>query len=250
MKLSTAQVQRFWREWPKSCKAMGWTKANGMSAAEIDQRRKEFLARCGFDSLTKVDRVDGFTKVLKELQVLQGVSVDAGIEAEDLTINKARTFRHFILTDLVPCLELYIADVRGYMTSIMGDKNRWWKIDRPAREITLLDLDAKPVYRRDKKTGELKTWPSQLEQLKWTLAARLNTLRKDAGDTIHDMRLRAGLECVCAVCSGRRTAAANGGDDLVAGIATADPELGAELTEFQSPTTPARAGLKILPKWV
>ena len=231
MKLSTDQVNLFWREWPKSCKAMGWTRANGMSAKEIDAKRKEFLLRCGFDSLTKVDRVDGFTKVKMELLVLQGVSVKAGIESEDLTINKARTIRHFIVTDLVPCLELYVADVRGYMTSIMEDKNRWWKIDRPTRDITLMDLDAKPVYRHDKKTGELKTWPSQLEQMNWTMAARLNTLRKDAGDTIHDMRLRAGLKCVCAVCCGRRTAATNGGDELVAGIATADPELGAELTE-------------------
>jgi hypothetical protein len=66
MKLSTEQVSLFWREWPKACKAMGWTKANGMSAAEIDLKRKEFLLRCGFDSLTKVDRVDGFTKVKNE----------------------------------------------------------------------------------------------------------------------------------------------------------------------------------------
>lgn len=230
MNLSTQQVQRFWREWPKSCKAMNWTKAAGMSAAEIDAKRKEFLLRCGFDSLTKVDRVDGFTKVLKELQVLQGVDVDAGIESEDLTINKARTLRHFILTDLVPCLELYLADVRGYLTSIMEDKNRWWKIDRPARDITLMDLDAKPVYRTDKKTGELKTWPSQLEQMKWTLAARLNTLRNEAGETIHVMRLRAGLECSCAVCRGVRAAVTVGDDELVAGLAT-DPELGAEMTE-------------------
>lgn len=231
MKLSTAQVQRFWREWPKSCKAMGWTKANGMSADEIDAKRKEFLARCGFKSLTEVDRVDGFTKVLKELQVLQGTDLKAGIESEDLTINQARTIRHFILTDQVPCLELYIADVRAYMTSIMEDKNRWWKIDRPVRDITLMDLDAKPVYRQDKKTGELKTWPSQLEQMKWTLAARINTLRKDAGDSVHDMRLRAGLTCTCAICQGRRTATTVGDDELVAGIGAADPELGAEITE-------------------
>jgi len=201
MNLSPAQVQRFWREWPKSCKAMNWTKAAGLSATEIDAKRKEFLLRCGFDSLTKVDRVDGFTKVLKELLVLQGVDVDAGIESEDLTINKARTIRHFILTDLVPCLELYLPDVRGYMTSIMEDKNRWWKIDRPVRDITLMHLDAKPVHRWDVKTKSMKDFPSQLEQMKWTLAARLNTLRGEAGHTVHQMRTSAGLSCTCAACS-------------------------------------------------
>ena len=231
MNLSDDQVRWFWREWPKSCEAQGWTRAKGMSAKEIDAKRKEFLLRCGFDSLTKVDRVDGFTKVIRELQVLQGVSVQAGLEASDLTINQARTIRHFILTDLIPCLELYVPDVRGYLTSIMEDKQRWWKIDRPTRDITLMDLDAKPIYRRDKKAGELKTWPSQLEQMKFTLAARLNTLRGAAGDSVHTMRLRAGLNCACAVCLGRRVAATAGDDELTAGIAAADPELGNQMPE-------------------
>lgn len=202
MKLSPPQVQRFWREWAKSCKTMNWTRAAGLSADEIDAKRKELLQRCSFDSLTKVDRVDGFTKVLNELLVLQGVSLQAGMEAEDPTINRARTLRHHILTELVPCLELYVADVRGYLASIMEDKNRWWKIDRPAREMTLMDLDAKPVYRTDKNTGELKEWPSQLEQMRYTLTSRLNTLRGAAGDTIHEMKTKAGLPCACAACRG------------------------------------------------
>lgn len=217
MNLTPSQVQRFWREWPKSCKAMNWTKAAGMSAVQIDAKRKEFLLKCGFDSLTKVDRVDGFTKVLKELQVLQGVDLKAAIESEDLTINKARTIRHFIATDLIPCLELYVKDSTGYVASIMEDKNRWWKIDRPARDITIMDLDAKPVIRWDVKTKAMKEFPSQLEQLKWTLAARINTLRNAAGDTIHTMRTLASLECVCAVCRGTRTA-----------VSTVDPELESE----------------------
>ena len=208
---------------------MNWTKAAGMSAAEIDAKRKEFLLKCGFDSLTKVDRVDGFTKVLKELQVLQGVDVNAGIEADDLTINKARTIRHFILTNLVPCLELYVADVRGYLTSIMEDKNRWWKIDRPARDITLMDLDAKPVHRWDVKTKSMKDFPSQLEQMKWTLTARLNSLRKDSGDTVHEMRLRAKLECACAACRGR-VPGTYGVDPELEPLASTDPELGSEIT--------------------
>ena len=205
---------------------MGWTKANGMSAAEIDAKRKEFLLRCGFDSLTKVDRVDGFTKVLKELLVLQGTDLNAAIESEDLTINKARTIRNFIVSDLVPCLELYIADVRSYLTSIMEDKNRWWKIDRPACDITLMDLDAKPVHRFDVKTKSMKDFPSQLEQLKWTLAARLNTLRNESGDTIHTMRTRAGLGCSCAACTSLRVVSAIADPELES-LTASDPELGA-----------------------
>ena len=208
MKLSTAQVQRFWREWPKSCKAMGWTKANGMSAGEIDAKRKEFLQRCGFDSLTKVDRVDGFTKVLNELLVLQGTDLKAAREADDSSINQARVQRNYILTELVPCLELYIADVSGFMAEIMEDKNRWWKIDRPARGMTLLDLDAKPIYRTDRATGELKEFPGQLKQMIYTLSARLNDKRNAAGDTIHEMKMKAGVPCNCSICFSHRNQAA------------------------------------------
>jgi hypothetical protein len=199
--LTPSQLRRFWQEWPKACRANNWTREAGLTTAEIDSKRKEFLARCGFKSLTEVDRVDGFTKVLNELIVLQGTDLDAGIEAGDLTINKARTIRHQILTELIPCLELYLDDVRAYVTTIMQDKNRWWKIDRPARDITMNDLDARPIFRR--KDGELNEFPSQLDQLRYTLSARLNALRKAAGDSIHDMKLKAGVPCVCVICSGR-----------------------------------------------
>ena len=230
MNLTTAQVQRFWREWPKSCKAMGWTKANGMSAAEIDAKRKEFLARCGFDSLTKVDRVDGFTKVLKELLVLQGTDLKAAREADDPTINQARVARNFILTELVPCLELYVADVAGFMAEIMEDKNRWWKIDRPARSMTLMDLDAKPVYRTDRATGELKEFPSQLTQMIYTLSARLNDKRKEAGDTIHAMKIKANVPCTCSLCRGTRVAV-SAGDPELEPLTSADPELSSAVAE-------------------
>jgi hypothetical protein len=185
MKLSTSQVQRFWREWAASCKVMNWTRTAGLTAAEIDAHRKELLARCGFDSLTKVTRVDGFTKVLNELLVLQGTSLQAGREAEDQTINRARTLRYSIASELIPCLELYVPDVPGYLTSVMEDKQRWWKIDRPVRDITILDLDA-----------------TQLEQLRYTLNARMHTLRNKAGDTICDMKRAAHIPCDCARCLG------------------------------------------------
>lgn len=200
MKLSTPQVQRFWREWPKSCAAMQWTRVAGMTAAEIDAKRKEFLKGCGFDSLKDVDRVAGFTKVLNELLVLQGVSLKAAHETVDPSLNRSRVLRNHILTELVPCLELYVEDVRAYITKIMQDKNRWWKIDRPECEMTLMDLSAEKIPGTDRATGEVKEYPSQLEQLLYTLSARLNELRNQAGDTIHDMKVRAGVECNCKPC--------------------------------------------------
>jgi hypothetical protein len=62
------------------------------------------------------------------------------MEADDPTINQARVQRNYILTELIPCLELYVADVAGFIAEIMEDKNRWWKLDRPTRGMSLLDL--------------------------------------------------------------------------------------------------------------
>lgn len=201
MKLSDDQVRWFWREWPKSCEVMGWTRAKGMAAKEIDAQRKEFLLRCGFKSLTEVDRTDGFTKVKNELLVLQGVSLKAAQETIDPALNQARILRNQILTEIIPCLELYRKDQLTFdLTKIMEDKNRWWKIDRPACHMTLMDLDARPIFRTIRETGGQKYMGSQLSQMQWTLSRWLNDLRNQAGDTIHDMRTKAGVPCACAKC--------------------------------------------------
>src|SRR5579862_7122912 len=87
MLLSEDQVKKFWRLWPQACRANGWTKENGLSAAQIDAKRKEVLLDCGFTSLTLVDRKDGFTKVKNRLLILIGVDVEAGKEDKDTTEN-------------------------------------------------------------------------------------------------------------------------------------------------------------------
>jgi hypothetical protein len=208
MRLSSAQVDRFWREWSMSCRAMNWTRAAGLSAAQIDAHRKELLAGCGFPSLTVVDRTDGFTKVLHEVIALRGVSLLAAQETVDPYLNKARVLRNQIAAELIPCLELYVENVPAYITTIMEVKNRWWRIDRPARDITIMDLTAAPIRKWDDKIKALKEFPSQLEQLQFTLAARLNSLRNKTTDTIHDMRTRAGVPCSCAKCVSRANQAA------------------------------------------
>jgi hypothetical protein len=231
MNLSEKQVKEFWRLWPQGCKAMGWTAANGMSAKEIDAKRKEFLLRCGFDSLTKVDRLDGFTKVKNELLVLQGVSIQAAQETIDPTLNQARVLRNQILTEIIPCLELYRGEkLTADLAGILEDKNRWWKLDRPVRGMTLMDLDARPIFRADKATGKQKYCGSQLSQVQWTLSRWMNDLRNEAGDTIHQMKLKAGVPCTCAVCTGQ-TVPMSSGDPELEPLAGADPELGTPVTE-------------------
>jgi len=203
--LSPVQVKSFWRLWAQACKAQGWTTAAGMHSGEIDAKRKDFLRSCGFESLTRVDRVDGFTKVKSELLVLVGVSIQAGMESEDSLINKARTLRHFILNELAPFLAVYLEDEEPalrreaserYVISIVTDIARWNKLDRPDREITLEDLDARPIVRR-KRDGSTYEAPSHLNQVIMTLSARIQAKRTEAGDTVHDMKMKAGVRCTC-----------------------------------------------------
>lgn len=199
MNITKAQRIKILELWAKVCKAHEWKVSDrGLRLATIGK----ILGR-EIQSLDDVGRTAECTKVFAELQVMLGVSLRAGLEANDPTLNKARNYRHVIMNELTPCLGVYVADVTGYITAIMEDKNRWWKIDRPAVEITLEDLDAKPIFRRVK-GGELKEFPSTLEQLMMTLAARINTLRNKAGDDIHTMKTKAGVFCGCAQCDQAR----------------------------------------------
>lgn len=183
------------RLWGRVCKDRDWPQAD---RAFRLQTFSQIIGR-PIASADQIERIDECTKLMKELTTLLGVSVRAALEADNLYINQARVLRHQILTELIPCLELYIEDVRSYLTAIIEDKNRWWKIDRPARDITLMDLDARPIEKLDA-AGRPRSWPSQLKQLQYTLSARLNDKRNAAGHSIHDMRQKAGVPCHCAKC--------------------------------------------------
>jgi len=182
------------------CKERGW------KSSDRAFRMAKFSEIIGREiaSSDEIGRIDECTKLMKELKAMLGVDLQAAREADDLTINRARVLRNQIAGELVPCLELYEADVPAYMTEIMADKNRWWKIDRPVCEITIMDLDAKPVHRWNPKKKEMQDFPSQLEQLQYTLQARLNTKRNEAGETIHEMKKRACIPCHCSRCNPRR----------------------------------------------
>lgn len=190
MNLSPGQISTFWRLWPQACRMQGWPKA------EHESQRKEFLLRCGFRSLTEVDKLDGFTKVLRELEILIRPSINSAREADDLTINRARTIRWVIRNEILPCLALYKADPQSFLDEIIND--RFNKLRR-FEKLTLDDLDARPIPFTDRR-GKLVETDSQLDQVRMTVNARLNTLRNEAGDTIHEMKIRAQVKCTCSRC--------------------------------------------------
>jgi hypothetical protein len=183
MNLSHDQVKRFWYLWKQVCLANAWTKDAGLSAADIDARRKAILRECGFASLTTVDRTAGFTKVKNKLLILIGTDLQAAQEDQDATANTSRNHRWVIEKEILPCLALYLEDVTGYVAGILADTLRHYKTDRPTRPPGLGDLT-----------------PAQMHRTLMTLSARLNAKRKSAGDTIHEMRTKAGVRCDCAGC--------------------------------------------------
>lgn len=68
MLLSPKQLRRFWSKkdgWPAIAAAHRWT------PLDAEMQRKALLARAGFSSLTLVDPVAGFTRVLREMDALR-----------------------------------------------------------------------------------------------------------------------------------------------------------------------------------
>lgn len=208
--INAAQRTSIMKLWGRVCKDRGWKQS------DRDFRLVKFSEIIGrpIASTDEVERIDECTKLMKELQAMLGVSIKAAQEADNLYINKARVLRNVILTELIPCLELYVADVKGYIQQIMQDKNRWWKIDRPTREMSLMDLTAEPIRRFDPKTRTMKEFPSQLDQMVYTLSSCLNGsgriyrgkksrlgFRVQAGHTLHEMKTKAGVPCDCAECT-------------------------------------------------
>lgn len=195
MKLSKAQVAMFWRMWSKACQVQGWTRENGFAAAQTDAKRKDVLGRCGFSSLHDVDRSAGYGRVKAELESL-AEKLAGAIESVKPELDEARRL-HWRLNQDVLCLQLYLGEGSvAYVEAIARDK-----FDLPRLKPVDLDLlGTAPIPRVEPRTGALIEGPSQLLQLVMTVRARLGELRKIAGDTEHEMRLRAGAKCFCAAC--------------------------------------------------
>lgn len=183
--------------WPAACRAQGWDKNDRDLRLRVlsEAVKRPIKSASDLDTREDIDAVKAYLGALTD-------NLDAAREVDDPTIGKARRLRSLILNQIVPCLSLYEPNPMGYVQTVITGLARWNTTDYPTRPPTLDDLDAKPII------SERRQSPSQLDQAVMTLSARLNSKRKQAGDTIHDMRLRAGLECNCAQCARQRLAAA------------------------------------------
>jgi hypothetical protein len=192
MTITTAQRWKILQLWSKVCKDRGWKSSDrALRLATIGK----ILGR-KLQSTDDVERLAECTKVMAELEAMLGTSLRAGQEATDPGRNRKRNWRWLITHEVLPCLEIYPlaapmgrAGAEAYLLEVLVGKSRWRKTDRPASDPTLADFEER-----------------SLEQIFWTLSARLNSKRKEAGHTGHQMCLAAKIRCKCAAC--RRAAAA------------------------------------------
>jgi len=156
MLLRPKQQNRFWAEWQAACRAQGWTKENGFSSSEIDQCRKRLLAIAGFTSLTLVDPLAGFDRVLEQLAILR----------TDLSgVHSAATMARTRLQ---------------YAIRALADAPYWQAITQDRFGTT--DLDA--------------LTDDQLTQLRNTLTVRIRPLRKARKQTVAASRESAAVSSV------------------------------------------------------
>lgn len=156
----------FWRLWAAACRAQKWTADHGVSREELEERRHDLLATLGFGSLHDVDRTAGFDAIKAALLTLQN-NLDGAVEADHPEVGAARRFRHVLRTKIIPGLGLYVTEPEAYAAAIARDR---------FGQSFRLDLDAMS--------------PAQAEQCLFTLSARLEAHRRQAGDTPAQMRAK------------------------------------------------------------
>ena len=179
MKITKAQRWKILELWGRVCADRGW------KVSDRALRLSTIGGILGRELLTLDDigRLDECTKVMAELGCMVGDDLRAGLEASDPGLNRKRNWRHLIVYDVMPCLALYEDRPEVYLRTVLESKSRYRKTDRPESPARLDDFDERTV-----------------QMVFWTLNARLNTKRKAAGHSGHDMRTQAGVPCSCAAC--------------------------------------------------
>lgn len=197
--------------WARACRAQGWNEDDrDLRLNVLSEALRRPIAGSG-----EINAHEDFDAVKAHLTMLAH-SLKGALESNDPNLGRARRLRNKII-DLVRCLNLY-ADGEAIAREIIKDgTHRAGMEAQPYHDLPLPrileSLTASPEYRRDRRTGQMRTHRSQLDQIVMTLSARLNGkhgYRAQAGDTLHDMNVAAGLQCNCKECSeGRKHPTSN-----------------------------------------
>ncbi len=167
MKMTDAQWGLYLDLWNKAARAQGWPVSS--RAHRLAVHREVFGREV---SAKEIDRKAGFDAIKAKFLELAG-SVDGAIEAEHPEIGEARRWR-VVIGESIAALALYTEDADGYVSALVRDMF--------GRFDAWEDLGIEERY----PGGD-----SETELVMKTLAARVDGLRRQAGDTVAEMRRKA-----------------------------------------------------------
>ncbi len=177
--------------WPKACRAQGWKQSDrALRLRVLSEAVKRPLA-----SASELNNVDDVTAVKAHLRMLAD-DVAKTIETDHPEIGRARVLR-VAIGDQLKCLGLYHPNPAGFLAEIIKDK---FKHGSRVEPLTLDDLHAVPFTVTNCTTGRKFVIEGQLGQVQLTLARAIQAKRTEAGHSLHEMKIRAGVECTCAKC--------------------------------------------------
>jgi hypothetical protein len=174
--------------WPKACEAQGWDSSDRAKKLEVIGKILGHTITTTNEILTN----DDFDLVKRELGYLAD-NVQSTKETLNPAEGRARRLREQI-QDQVKCLGLYHPNPRGYLQTIVYDK--FSKLGWGAGIDT---LTADPIFRPNSE-GVMKEGPSQLDQIVMAMGRGIQMRRKAAGDSVHTMKIKAGVPCDCSQC--------------------------------------------------
>ena len=123
------------------------------------------------------------------LAVFRTISRPASMTSQIRQLGQRRTRMEYKINEHIRCLALYVPNAPAYAEQILRERFRVGTIE---------ELGESPSIRRTA-TGVIEGNAPLLQYL-MTLAARVNAARNKAGDTLHEMKTRAGVECDCKEC--------------------------------------------------
>jgi hypothetical protein len=218
-RMTELQHDLYFRLWNTVLKHQGWDKMP--TKVREAKRREVHVAVFGAPKSAKdINHTDEFGAIKARFELLAGL-VKGGVEDEHPEFDTRRRLFWKFENVQKKQLGVYVNDPEAYIRQILRER---FKIFRGIS--TVEDLDAKPRFRMI--NGESKKMPSPLLMLVMTLDRCIDDLRAQAGHTIHQMNMEAGVPCRCKECSSakrltKEEVAALGESDL-AGEAEAVPQ--------------------------
>jgi hypothetical protein len=213
--MTSKQQWLYWREWravQEACKKQG---------IRLPDRHELHIKALGKDKSHKSLTNEQFDKVLAEFRAL---SRPASLESQLRQLRQEQTRLLWkIHNEQIPCLAtcIYYVAVKQRKAPHPNVSGQWTPRDEDYtaaegyvhellrdrfKVATITDLSAVKHPRGKQLPNGSHEWEkSDLELLRDTLDARINDLRKEAGLTIHDMKVATpGVICTCSQCEKRR----------------------------------------------